>query len=219
MANALGTLFGDIAGAIREKTGDTAKMKPAEFPEKIAAIETEPVLQDKTVTENGTYTADEGFDGLGEVTVDVAGAGDSYAKIVERTISGDYVDDRVTSVGPYAFYNCTNLNSVNVPVATKIDTHSFYQCTYLTRVDLSAATIINAAAFGYCKKLETLILRNTQLTALTVQNSFNNTPIASGNGYIYVPATLVDSYKAATNWSAFATKFRAIEDYPDVCGG
>lgn len=39
MANALGTLFGDIAGAIREKTGDTATMKPAEFPEKIAAIE------------------------------------------------------------------------------------------------------------------------------------------------------------------------------------
>jgi hypothetical protein len=39
MANALGTLFGDIASAIREKTGDTATMKPAEFPEKIAAIE------------------------------------------------------------------------------------------------------------------------------------------------------------------------------------
>ena len=40
MANALGTLFGDIASAIREKTGDTETMKPAEFPEKIAAIET-----------------------------------------------------------------------------------------------------------------------------------------------------------------------------------
>lgn len=39
MSNALGTLFGEIAGAIREKTGDTATMKPAEFPEKIAAIE------------------------------------------------------------------------------------------------------------------------------------------------------------------------------------
>ena len=38
MANALGTLFGDIAAAIREKTGDTAKMKPAEFPSKISGI-------------------------------------------------------------------------------------------------------------------------------------------------------------------------------------
>lgn len=40
MSNALGTLFGDIANAIREKTGETGTMKPIEFPEKISAIET-----------------------------------------------------------------------------------------------------------------------------------------------------------------------------------
>lgn len=39
MANVLGELFGDIADAIREKTGDTATMKPAEFPAKISGIE------------------------------------------------------------------------------------------------------------------------------------------------------------------------------------
>ena len=39
MANVLGELFGDIANAIREKTGDTATMKPAEFPDKIGGIE------------------------------------------------------------------------------------------------------------------------------------------------------------------------------------
>ena len=32
---------------------------------------TAPVLQDKTITENGTYTADSGYDGLGTVIVDV----------------------------------------------------------------------------------------------------------------------------------------------------
>lgn len=36
---------------------------------------------------------------------------------------------------------------------------------------------------------------------------------------IYVPKALLDSYKAATNWSAHADKFLAIEDYPDICGG
>lgn len=30
---------------------------------------------------------------------------------------------------------------------------------------------------------------------------------------IYVPAALIDSYKAATNWSAYANQFRALEDY------
>ena len=31
-----------------------------------------PLLQDKTITENGTYTADEGYDGLGTVEVNIA---------------------------------------------------------------------------------------------------------------------------------------------------
>lgn len=34
-----------------------------------------PTLQDKNITENGTYTADSGFDGLGSVMVDVKGSG------------------------------------------------------------------------------------------------------------------------------------------------
>lgn len=37
--NVLGTLFGDIANAIRSKTGDTATMKPVDFPTKILGIE------------------------------------------------------------------------------------------------------------------------------------------------------------------------------------
>ena len=40
MANALGTLFSDIAEAIREKNGEEGTMKPAQFPEKISALET-----------------------------------------------------------------------------------------------------------------------------------------------------------------------------------
>lgn len=39
MSNALGQLFGGIANAIREKTGETGTMKPAQFPDKIRSIE------------------------------------------------------------------------------------------------------------------------------------------------------------------------------------
>lgn len=38
MANALGTLFSDIANAIRNKTGKTNKMTPKDFPSEIANI-------------------------------------------------------------------------------------------------------------------------------------------------------------------------------------
>lgn len=48
-------------------------------------------LQDKTITENGTYTADSGFDGLAQVIVAVAGnAGSSNVKIVTGTVDAEY---------------------------------------------------------------------------------------------------------------------------------
>ena len=49
MSNVLGELFGDIADAIREKTGDTATMKPAEFPEKIGGIDVPKVVENYPV--------------------------------------------------------------------------------------------------------------------------------------------------------------------------
>ena len=45
-------------------------------------------LQDKSVTENGTYTADQGYDGLGTVTVNVSGGSDVYDTLIFENISG-----------------------------------------------------------------------------------------------------------------------------------
>jgi hypothetical protein len=58
MANVLAELFQNVASAIREKTGDTGTMKPAEFPDKIRAIEGgggNAVLVPLSVTKNGVY--------------------------------------------------------------------------------------------------------------------------------------------------------------------
>ena len=66
--------------------------------------------------------------------------------------------------------------------------------------------------------IDTVIVRGTTVAKLGTNNVFSKTPLESGNGYIYVPAALVDSYKSATNWSVFADQIRAIEDYPDICG-
>lgn len=97
----------------------------------------------------------------------------------------------------YAFSNCLKLTTADFPVATSIDDHAFYSCSELT----------------------TLILRSKTMATLSNMNALFNTPINFGIGYIYVPATLVDTYKVATNWNRYADQIRAIEDYPEITGG
>lgn len=66
--------LGDIGDAIREKTGGIKLLDPVNFASEIKRIPSEVdkvPLQDKTVTENGEVTADEGYYGLGTVTVNI----------------------------------------------------------------------------------------------------------------------------------------------------
>ena len=125
----------------------------------------------------------------------------------------------VTSLGSYAFYQCTGLVTVKLPKLTSVSTQAFYGSTSLKHADCGQLANIPAQTFNACPALTELILRKTNsICALTNTNGVNNTPIGKGTGYVYVPSALVDSYKTDANWSTFADQFRAIEDYPDICG-
>ena len=87
----------------------------------------------------------------------------------------------------------------------------------ITEIADNLVTSIGSYAFCGCSKLTTLILRSETMCTLSNTNAFSSTPIESGTGYIYVPRALVDSYKAASNWSTYANQIRAIEDYPLIC--
>lgn len=65
----------------------------------------EPKLQDKTITENGTYSADDGYDGLGEVTVDVGGGVgvSASSKITIPTYEGTSVSIGANVSASYTF--------------------------------------------------------------------------------------------------------------------
>lgn len=118
-----------------------------------------------------------------------------------------------TTIGHSGFRGCTALTEVKLPQVTTLNHYAFYECSALSTVDFPLLTSIRSRVFLYCRALATLILRSETMATLEDSASLNETAIASGTGYIYVPAALVDTYKAATGWSKFADQFRALEDY------
>ena len=125
----------------------------------------------------------------------------------------------VTTMGGYAFGGCAILPEVNFPRIKKIDTNTFRGCQGLQKADFGAVTNIATNAFYNCNKLTALIIRTPTVAYVSSTSTvFQGTPIVNGTGYIYVPSALIEQYKVQTNWTAYATQFRAIEDYPEICG-
>lgn len=128
------------------------------------------------------------------------------------------VDTTATTVEQYAFRECTNLESVttNGTSGVNIGQYAFHSCSHLEFVDLknTGANTIGANAFAGANNLTHLIIRSETVSALSASSALTGTKIAVGAGAIYVPAVLVDSYKAATNWSTYAAHIYPISAYP-----
>jgi hypothetical protein len=129
-------------------------------------------------------------------TADLIGDYEMCDRFIQRTMT-EYRENRITRIGRFAFNRCLKLTVVDVPNVTLVDEESFAECT----------------------SLEALILRSNTVATLSHYNVFDNSSVSNGAGYIYVPSALVDTYKAATNWSNHAAQIRAIEDYPNITGG
>lgn len=123
----------------------------------------------------------------------------------------------VTSIGSSAFSKCSALKEAIFPAVTKMMQNALQECVTLEYADFAVITSMAAAVFYGCTNLKTVIIRTQQVCALGNITAFGNTPFASGGtgGTVYVPAALIESYKAATNWStlyaAGSMTFAAIE--------
>ena len=116
-----------------------------------------------------------------------------------------------TTIGLYAFYSCSSLQSVNFPSCITIGPSAFCTCTSLQSVNFPSCITIGASAFQYCASLSAIYLLASSICTLSHSNAFNSTPIQYSSylgyfGSIYVPSSLVASYKTATNWTYYSSR-------------
>lgn len=112
-----------------------------------------------------------------------------------------------TTIGQSAFEVC-NIGSIDLGSGlTTIETQAFRYCSGLTSVVIpSSVTSIGNYAFNYARNLTSVTVLAT--TPPTLGNSVFN---AYQSEYpIYVPAESVEAYKAANNWSSYASRIQAI---------
>ena len=115
------------------------------------------------------------------------------------------------TTGYLGFEGCSALESVIFPVEEEVGIYSFQGCSSLKIIDLPALSKIKTGGLQ-CQNLIALLLRKNSVCTLENTNAFQGA-IVNGTGYIYVPSALIDSYKAAANWSNFADQFRSLEEW------
>lgn len=150
------------------------------------------------------------------------------------------MSDKISILQNYVFDGCFSLNSLdlsNIKSATGtrclsntgFGTIVLPKCVSLgsdiasgartSTVDLSQKITLGGSCFSGANSLVHLILRSEILCTLSTSSAFTSTPIEGGLGWIYVPTDLVDSYKTATNWSAYTDQIVSIDEYPKALDG
>lgn len=120
------------------------------------------------------------------------------------------------TIGNSAFYNCKKLTTTNFSLCTTVKSFAFLECHSIATLSFPACTNIGQFAFWNCYNLKSFYLMCSSIPTLQFSDAFSNTPIGGYSastgtyGSIYVPASLIEDYKVATNWSYFSSRFVGI---------
>lgn len=217
------TLTG-IANPVRGLNGLTGNLTPAQMQAALEDAHAESENQAALIAELRSEIAASGGDDFGSEWV--ARSLTEYSNHRVTTIgcrfSGNSLSSldlpNVTTIQGNAFNGCNGLLEVTFPNVTSVALMAFYGCKAMVKADFHKSPSLASQSFRGCTALATVIIRGDTVATLGHTLTFDNTPIAEGTGYVYVPSALLTAYQAATNWSTFAAQFRAIENYPDICG-
>ena len=114
------------------------------------------------------------------------------------------IGNGVTNIGSSAFNGCHSLTSITIPNGiASIEQYAFYTCYSLTSITIpDGVTSIEQYAFYRCSSVA--FYDFTAFTAVPTLSNTNAFSKIAADCQIRVPASLVDAWKAATNWSTYA---------------
>lgn len=146
--------------------------------------------------------------------VEAIGANSFNASLIEEICCR-----KLTSLGSQCLIGCNKLKKCYIPLgifsgAMCISSTSLeYLCVqardYVSGNSLNIKNDLNA---------KMIVLNCLKLVTCSSIANFPSYALTEGECYFYVPSSLVETYKTATNWSTYANRIRAIENYKtEIC--
>ena len=163
----------------------------------------------------------------GSAILQYSSSSDNRNYVYRDSVQKIEIGNGVTNIGSNAFYDCSTLASITIPNSvTSIESKAFYNCYALSPITIpNSVTSIGTYVFNNCYSLASITIPNgvtsigtyvfnncygvafydftdyTSVPTLAGTNAFTN---IAADCQIRVPASLVDAWKAATNWSTYA---------------
>ena len=113
----------------------------------------------------------------------------------------------------YMAFVSSSITSIILENVESVGSAAFNGCRALTNVVLGGSlTKLGKSVFMYCLNLETVTINSNIVVPFEVDTENNCEFFNRCNKLtaIYVPADLVDAYKADANWSMYEDKIQAI---------
>lgn len=109
------------------------------------------------------------------------------------------------------FRYCEKLQYIYAPLLETIEPYAFSECISLKEAEFEKVTTIRIYSFYGSTNLFYLTLPSTTKVTLQNSNAFLDTPFANNEGYIFVPSSLVNTYKQDSVWGNYQERIYGME--------